>query len=44
MEEADLREQEKFKKEEEECLVKEAELARLEEIRRQEEAAEIVRR
>src|ERR1700720_15114 len=33
-EEANLREQERLEKEEEECLVKEAELERLEEIRR----------
>src|ERR1700722_5517667 len=43
-EEADLREQERLEKEEEERLAKEAEEARLEEVRRQEEAAEIVRR
>src|ERR1700722_19753833 len=43
-EEADLREQERLEKEEEERLAKEAEEARREEVRRQEEAREIVRR
>ena len=38
-----MREQERLEKEEEECLAKEAKLARLEKIRRQEEAAAIVR-
>src|ERR1700722_10711902 len=41
-EEADLREQERLEKEEEEKLVREAEEVRLEEVRRQEEVAEIV--
>ena len=41
-EEADLREQERLEKEEEERLAKEAEEARREEVRRQEEAREIV--
>ena len=39
-----MREQERLEKEEEERLAKEAEEARLEEVRKQEEAAEIVRR
>src|ERR1700722_20312103 len=43
-EEADLREQERLEKKEEERLAKEAEEVRLEEIRRQEEAAEIIQR
>src|SRR6202040_2067354 len=42
-EEADLREQERLEKEEEERLVREAEEVRLEEVRKQEEGAEIVR-
>ena len=41
-EEADLREQERLEKEEEERLAKEAEEVKLEEIKRQEEVAEIV--
>ena len=43
-EEANLREQERLEKEEEERLAMEAEEVRLEEVRKQEEAAEIVRR
>src|ERR1700722_4713857 len=42
-EEADLREQEILEKEEEERLAREVEEARLEEVRRQEEAREVVR-
>src|SRR6202040_4391347 len=42
-EKADLREQERLEKEEEERLVREAEEVRLEEVRKQEEVAEIVR-
>src|ERR1700723_4676247 len=43
-EEADLREQERLEKKGEERLVREAEIGRLEEVRRKEEAAEIVQR
>ena len=43
-EEANLREQERLEREEEERLAREAEEGRLEEVRKQEEEAKIVRR